>query len=365
MEADCPWGEMFAKGAAEAAKKYAAEAPEISVTFDMAKQLTAAGNYDAAIDAWAALLEAAVQEHGETGDETAALYYRYGDALLRKCEESNELFAGGEDGGEGKEGGGDVEEEEAPAAPTAPGNSLAAAPCLEEEEEEEAAADGGAPATAEDLAGDVEIAFEVLEVARTIYERAEPATKDSKEGLADCWLRLGDLNKLNGRFDSAIADYRACLGLREALYGGRSRDVADVHWCLAFALECRGADKDCPNPRTHRDEAIDHYVACKAALGAVIAALDADADKDKVAELGGVVDELTEAIADAQARKAQELAHAAAGEPKKAPESTTTIGFAKPANQATAADAPVVTLMPKRKKAKVDPAAGPENAQTN
>ena len=28
-------------------------------------------------------------------------------------------------------------------------------------------------------------------------------------------------------------------------------------------------------------------------------------------------------------------------------------------------DAPVVTLMPKRKKAKVDPAAGPENAQTN
>ena len=338
-----PFADMFAAAATKAAETMAAD-QEIPVTFDMAKALTTAGNYDAAIEAWTALLEAAVEAHGETGDETAALYYRYGDALLRKCEESDQIF-----GGDGDGDGDDGVEEEAAAPPPPGGNSLAAASSLDDDDE---AAE--APAAAEDLAGDVEGAFEVLEVSRTIYDRLGDGA-GAKQGLGDCWLRLGDLNKLNGRFEAAVSDYRACLALRAALDGPESRETADVHWCLAFALECRAADKDCDAPRTLRDEAIDHYVACEAALTAVVAKLD---DAAKIKDVKEVLDELAETIADARARKAQELARAASGEPA-APAATTTIGFARPANQAVA-DAPVVTLQPKRKKQKVD-VAGVEN----
>ena len=322
-----PFADMFAAAATKAAETMAAD-QEIPVTFDMAKALTTAGNYDAAIEAWTALLEAAVEAHGETGDETAALYYRYGDALLRKCEESDQIF-----GGDGDGDGDDGVEEEAAAPPPPGGNSLAAASSLDDDDDEAAEA----PAAAEDLAGDVEVAFEVLEVSRTIYDRLGDAA-GAKQGLGDCWLRLGDLNKLNGRFEAAVGDYRACLALRSALDGPESRETADVHWCLAFALECRAADKDCDAPRALRDEAIDHYVACEAALTAVVAKLD---DAAKIKDVKEVLDELAETIADARARKAQELARAASGEPA-APAATTTIGFARPANQA-AADAPVVT----------------------
>ena len=98
-----PFADMFAAAATKAAETMAAD-QEIPVTFDMAKALTTAGNYDAAIEAW------------------TALYYRYGDALLRKCEESDQIF-----GGDGDGDGDDGVEEEAAAPPPPGGNSLAAA----------------------------------------------------------------------------------------------------------------------------------------------------------------------------------------------------------------------------------------------
>ena len=67
------------------------------MTFETAKALTSKGDHDAAIDAWASLLEKAVTAHGETSKETAPRYCWYGDALLRKCEESDQLFGGDDD----------------------------------------------------------------------------------------------------------------------------------------------------------------------------------------------------------------------------------------------------------------------------
>ena len=86
----------FANAGADAASLLAQTA-EQPMTFETAKALTSKGDHDAAIDAWASLLEKAVTAHGETSKETAPLYYRYGDALLRKCEESDQLFGGDDD----------------------------------------------------------------------------------------------------------------------------------------------------------------------------------------------------------------------------------------------------------------------------
>ncbi len=212
------------------------------------------------------------------------------------------------------------------------------------EDEEEDLQENTAEAK-EALAEDVQVAFEVLEVSRTIYEKL-----DDKEGSADCWLRLGDLDKLNGRFDSAITSYESCLKLRLDTDGPHARSVADVHWCLAFALECRAADKDCPNARELRDQALDNYVKCEAALKAVVSAAKEGED---MAAVKSVLDELSETIADAKARREQELARAK--EPEK-PKETTTIGFG------TAPAAPsssVMMLQPKKKTAKLTPVAPP------
>ena len=321
----------FANAGADAASLLAQTA-EQPMTFETAKALTSKGDHDAAIDAWASLLEKAVTAHGETSKETAPLYYRYGDALLRKCEESDQLF-GGDDDKEKDEN--ELQQQ----------SSLQVASSLAPvEDEEELVEDNNAEAK-EALAEDVQVAFEVLEVSRTIYEKL-----DDKEGSADCWLRLGDLDKLNGRFDSAITSYESCLKLRLETEGPHARSVADVHWCLAFALECRAADKDCPNARELRDRALDNYVKCEAALKHVVSTAKEGED---MAAVKSVLDELSETIADAKARREQELARAKAPEP---PKETTTIGFS---TTPAASSASVMTLQPKRKKPKLTAVAPP------
>lgn len=332
-----PFADIFANAGAAAAEALAAAAAPV-MSFDAAKALTSAGEYDDAIDAWAQLLEEAVGAHGETGAQTAPLYYRYGDALLRKAEESDQIFGGGEEDA----GGDDVVVEEA-AAPAPAANSLASSLAPPEADGER----GEKPDSE-----DVEIAFEVLEVARTIFATA--SDRESRESLADCWLRLGDVNKLNGRFEAAVADYRACVDLRVELYGAGGRPVADVHWCLAFALECRAADKDCGDARAAKDEAIVHYERCLVALTAVSST---ETDAAKRADLASILQELAETVAEAKRLRAEELAKKAAGAAAAPPPSTTTVGFA--GVSAGAAAAPVATLVPKRKKAKVaaDPLA--------
>ena len=224
-------------------------------------------------------------------------------------------------------------------------SSLAVQSSLAPVEDEEEDLQENTAEAKEALAEDVQVAFEVLEVSRTIYEKL-----DDKEGSADCWLRLGDLDKLNGRFDSAITSYESCLKLRLETDGPHARSVADVHWCLAFALECRAADKDCPNSRELRDQALDNYVKCEAALKAVVSAAKEGED---MAAVKSVLDELGETIADAKARREQELARAKEPEP---PKETTTIGFG---TAPAAPGAPVMTLQPKKKKAKLTAVAPP------
>ena len=51
---------------------------------------------------------------------------------------------------------------------------------------------------------------------------------------------------MNGRFDTSVESYEKCLALRTQLHGAATREVADVHWCLAFALESTRAGRE-PN----------------------------------------------------------------------------------------------------------------------
>ena len=72
-----------------------------------------------------------------------------------------------------------------------------------------------------------------------------------------------------------------------------------------------------------------------------------------MAAVKSVLDELSETIADAKARREQELARAK--EPEK-PKETTTIGFG---TAPAAPGAPVMMLQPKKKKAKLTAVAPP------
>ena len=50
-------------------------------------------------------------------------------------------------------------------------------------------------------------------------------------------LRLGDLQKLNGKFADAVADFDKCLEIRTAIFPANDRRIADVHYSLAQVFE--------------------------------------------------------------------------------------------------------------------------------
>ena len=154
----------FANAGADAASLLAQTA-EQPMTFETAKALTSKGDHDAAIDALASFEKG----HGPRRDLQGRRPRHLRRRPLRKCEESDQLF-GGDDDKEKDEN--ELQQQ----------SSLQVASSLAPVEDEEEDLQENTAEAKEALAEDVQVAFEVLEVSRTIYEKL-----DDKEGSADCW----------------------------------------------------------------------------------------------------------------------------------------------------------------------------------
>ena len=74
--------------------------------------------------------------------------------------------------------------------------------------------------------------YTALEMSRKIYD-ANP-TDMSDLHLAQVYFRLGDLQRFNGAFDSAIEEYQKCIELREAVLPDDHRGISEAIYLLAI-----------------------------------------------------------------------------------------------------------------------------------
>lgn len=98
--------------------------------------------------------------------------------------------------------------------------------------------DGDAEQDAKAMADDLEVAWEMLEVARVIYSRFPDELAVEKE-LARVYMRLGDLGMESDVFEQAKSDYEKSLALRKKILK-QTRDpdttlLADLYCCLAIS----------------------------------------------------------------------------------------------------------------------------------
>lgn len=88
---------------------------------------------------------------------------------------------------------------------------------------------------------DLATAYEILDVARVLFERriadAEDDARQSKEILADVHDLQAEISLENERFHDAIHDSRASLELKRQLYSPEKGIVAEAHFKLSLALE--------------------------------------------------------------------------------------------------------------------------------
>lgn len=143
----------------------------------------------------------------------------------------------------------------------------------EEGDEDDAGDDTAEEAMDEDLentsqedVSNLQLAWEMLEIAKKIYKRNDSAEAKLKE--ADCWSRLGDIGVETEQYSQATLDYGECLRLLEETVEPSNRRLASTHYNIGVACGYNNAF----------DDAISHY---RSAIKII---------EQKIAEVQGMVD---------------------------------------------------------------------------
>ncbi|EKM50186.1 uncharacterized protein PHACADRAFT_178804, partial [Phanerochaete carnosa HHB-10118-sp] len=204
-------------------------------------------------------------QHGDNAPEIADVYFAYGKALLENAISQSSVLgkeqAEDASGAENESGGnaaflsfsGDAEEDE-------PVDLFGQAAKVEDNEDEEDGeeADGGEP---ED---DFNAAWEVLDLARALFEKRQDESDEIKHKLAEVYICLGDVSLETEKFDQAITDYETGLELKLELLPQSSRQIAEAHYKLSIVLDMSSG---------RLSDAIDHAEKALASVEARLAEL--------------------------------------------------------------------------------------------
>ncbi|CAO3624807.1 unnamed protein product [Cunninghamella blakesleeana] len=82
---------------------------------------------------------------------------------------------------------------------------------------------------------DFETAWDVLDVARVIFEKSDDDA--SKLKLADVLLLLGDISLETEKFSAALPDFKKAIDIKKSILKPDDRQLAEVHYKYALALE--------------------------------------------------------------------------------------------------------------------------------
>ncbi|XP_075341998.1 nuclear autoantigenic sperm protein isoform X4 [Odontesthes bonariensis] len=86
----------------------------------------------------------------------------------------------------------------------------------------------------EEEVGNLQLAWEMLEVAKVIYKRQEG--KEDQLMAAQAYLRLGEVSAESGNYPQALDDFQECLALQLKHLPPHNRLLAETHYHVATTL---------------------------------------------------------------------------------------------------------------------------------
>lgn len=84
---------------------------------------------------------------------------------------------------------------------------------------------------------DFNAAWEVLDLARSLFDQKAANNDEVRLKLADTYIALGDVSLETEKFEQAIADYETGLKHKEELLPSSSRQLAEAHYKLGLVLD--------------------------------------------------------------------------------------------------------------------------------
>ncbi|XP_077573909.1 nuclear autoantigenic sperm protein-like isoform X2 [Stigmatopora nigra] len=103
----------------------------------------------------------------------------------------------------------------------------------DEDDDDEEEGDGSGNKE-EDEVGNLQLAWEMLEVAKVIYKRKE--SKEDQLMAAQAFLKLGEVGAETGNYPQALEDFQECLTLQLKHLPSHSRLLAETHYHVATTL---------------------------------------------------------------------------------------------------------------------------------
>lgn len=87
----------------------------------------------------------------------------------------------------------------------------------------------------EDASSDLQIAFEVLDLAKSIFKRDAEKTPELYLKAADCLQTLGEVGLESDNYQQAIDDFEACLRIQQEMLPTDSRATAETNYHLGLS----------------------------------------------------------------------------------------------------------------------------------
>ncbi|KAM4738632.1 histone-binding protein N1/N2-like isoform 1-T1 [Anableps anableps] len=237
-------------------------------------------------------------KYGDTADECGEAFFLCGKSLLELARMENGVLGNALEGVPEES-----EEEEQPS-----NQNIESADNLADDEDEDDDEENDAQDNEEEDVGNLQLAWEMLEVAKVIYKRKE--SKDDQLMAAQAYLKLGEVSAETGNYPQALEDFQECLTMQLKHLPPHSRLLAETHYHVATTLVSMD----------QYNQAIQHYNSSikvietrLAMLQEIIDAADgadgAAEEKSEMEELKQLLPEIREKVEDA--KESQKTASAA------------------------------------------------------
>ncbi|KAK9804881.1 hypothetical protein WJX72_010033 [[Myrmecia] bisecta] len=217
-----------------------AQLAEADRKFEAGVQSLKDNNLDEAVQHFGEVLQTRVAKYGDMDLRCADAYHRYGSALFYKAQDEADVFGASvqqavreKDAAAGtEEQEGDDEEAEEEGVPDSEKENVDEKGKGPARVEVESADD--APEEADAEGSDMQLAWEMLEVAKLIYTAQG---EEYRKQLADVHMLLADIATEQEGFDTALADYEVALTLMAASLPTDDRRLGEAHYKKALALQ--------------------------------------------------------------------------------------------------------------------------------
>jgi len=173
----------------------------------------------------------------------------------------------------------------------------------EKEGEDKSAQD----AEEEDDPSNLQLAWEMLELAKVVYTKTVETEKDNLEvgrQLCETYMVLGEVSLENENYPQAVEDLELCLARRVASLPSDSRCIAETHYQLGIA---QGFDMKWEEAVVSLEAAIKVLETRVANLKASTESKKEDAKEKEATELEALIPEIREKITDTNEMKAESI----------------------------------------------------------